>query len=330
MSAKISYLFYKLVNGGAELGGLKYSKLLKAAGYDIQLFTLRKTDDPILKLEITQILVKSFKEFRSADIIVSSISYASLCGEIFRKRKQKHYVWLHNTKFSNRHLIIYYLLDRIFKPTFIADSKFTQNYWRKYFHSKIECVPLFVADPNTEIENGAPQIIPEIVTVLRPVRQKGIERILLSALLLPNFSFYIYGADHDEISKFGNVPSNIKCIKFAPANEIYREHAIFVLLSRWEGLSIATLEALQANMLCLCTAVGAIPEHLDFQRRFLIENQSDQDVVDEFVKKLTSLFDKPHGVHENFAQIREKTLAFYNSDEILMRSDKLYNDRSNF
>ena len=331
MVKSVSYLFYRLMTGGAEIGGLRIIPLIEESGVTVKRFVVRNSATMPKKPSGIKSIFSHIAQFRASDIVISSISYASFLGQFLKRSDQKHFVWLHNTNYTGIHKYIYYCLDRFFNVVFIADSGFTQCYWTPRLRSKIVCIPLFnTGCAGIQTRTIGKYDFDKVITVVRPVEQKGIERLIQAAKIMPKTTFKTFGISQSEMAKYGLIPENIDCTKYADSKEIYMEGSIFILLSRWEGLSIATLEAMQSGLMCICTAVGAIPDHLQHDNAFLIPNEDDQLVAQILKQKLKQIESSPVEYIDQFDQVRHKTLHGYSKTNVLAKINNILNDNTNF
>jgi glycosyltransferase involved in cell wall biosynthesis len=86
------------------------------------------------------------------------------------------------------------------------------------------------------------------------------------------------------------------CRIYPPTNDknllgsYYQEADLYLLLSRWEGVPLAILDAMAYGCVVLATDVGAVTEVLVHgENGFLVENGSDKDVVADTIQILQRL-----------------------------------------
>lgn len=126
---------------------------------------------------------------------------------------------------------------------------------------RVEVIPN-VADPalvGATPWEPPPGLSPVVTLARWDVRHKGLDRLAALAERLPDQRFVVHGAP------CGNEPERLEALlEEAPTNlelaaavdadarrEVLRHAAAFALLSRWEGLSMALLEAMALGVPCL-------------------------------------------------------------------------------
>lgn len=107
---------------------------------------------------------------------------------------------------------------------------------------------------------------PQVVTLCRyDVRQKGLDRLAALARGCPEMDFTVYGEQDknegfltDRLRRLAPPNFFLRPPVFGPDKEVVVASAsVFVLLSRWEGLSMSLVEALGAGLPCaVSTYVG--------------------------------------------------------------------------
>ena len=320
--------------GGAEFGGLRIINLLIKYNYVVHSYYIKKSVHVLDESIDLKPLVKSLVEVRSSDVIISSISYTSLFCCLIKRRKQQHFVWLHNTRLPLRHVLIYRTIDWLFDLTFVADSVATQSFWRLRLNSRVEMLPIFYLEngvlSNNKVASDPRTFQGKIISVVRDTYQKGIDRIICLAQQTPALDFIIYGVDSTQLRCYGESPNNITCIKFAKPIDIYGADNIYLSLSRFEGLSISTIEAISNCMISICTNVGEIPEHLMFDKEFLVEqNSTEKALVDEARIKLLNAIQNYENNLSRFRNFEKNLHEKYSEFRVIKKIGKLLNENSN-
>ena len=108
--------------------------------------------------------------------------------------------------------------------------------------------------------------------------------------------------------------SDIECL--------LEESTIFVLSSRFEGLPISIIEAMNKGLPIVATAVGGIPEIVEDQKNGLLFQPGDSKKLSEFLNMLST---SPE-IRQNYG---EASITLFNenfSDDVFIeRTMKVYN-----
>lgn len=129
-----------------------------------------------------------------------------------------------------------------------------------------------------------------IMCISRISKQKKFDLFVDIAKQLPNYAFVWIG-NKEEIE---GLPTNVYCLGEAPSAHIYLRYAdIFILPTNYEGLPVSVLEALSYGVPVVASAVGGIPEVLNGENGFAVENN-----VESFEKSINYLLQPD--VHKKF------------------------------
>ncbi len=114
---------------------------------------------------------------------------------------------------------------------------------------------------------------------------------------------------------------------------------IFVLLSRWEGLPISILEAMQTGLPILASDVGGVTETIvDGSNGFLIPRGNRQELIDKMAllldnpdirKKMGEASETLYSNHFTLEEMVKQTVLFYEQTAALKRGGELYEDKRN-
>ena len=166
----------------------------------------------------------------------------------------------------------------------IFQTKYIQNCFSKYIKDK----SIIIYNP-VEVNINRKQPVNKIVTAGRLVEQKN-QILLIEAfediiIKYPDYKLYIYG----EGPLRGHLSKRIRELHlenkvFLPGNvdnihEIISDAKIFVLTSKFEGLSNALLEAMVMGIPCISTKVSGIEEIIVNTKNGLLVNNK-QDLVE--------------------------------------------------
>lgn len=164
------------------------------------------------------------------------------------------------------------------------------------------------AAKGTVIPNGIqPLNIPEtpharefgkIVSVGRLAPQKGQDRLLRALAVVPDPSWHLWligdGPDRRELEDLAEALQISNRVTFTgttnPMDHLTTAHAV-VMASRWEGFSIAMLEAMQVGNLVIATQVGGTEALADCG--WLIEQGDEQDTVDKLAAAIQKALNLP-------------------------------------
>ena len=73
--------------------------------------------------------------------------------------------------------------------------------------------------------------------------------------------------------------------------QIYEISDVLLITSYREGFPVVIKEAMANGVVCISTDVGSISEHvLNNKTGFIVENDSEEEIVNKFVKLITQLF----------------------------------------
>lgn len=124
--------------------------------------------------------------------------------------------------------------------------------------------------PAAETADDAPAARPVLLTLARfDTRQKGLDRLSALAACCPEFDFDVYGApDGNEPRRLqqllATAPSNLHLrapVFGADKQAIMASACLYLQPSRWEGLSLALLEAMGGGLACVVSGyiAGTMP-----------------------------------------------------------------------
>jgi len=115
-----------------------------------------------------------------------------------------------------------------------------------------------------------------------------------------------------------NLEDRVSITGFTSNPELYLAKAdLFVLPSLSEGFGIATVEAMQVGIPCLCSRVGGIPEFIeDGQTGWLFDPESEA----ELRKKIEDIFEMPSVERKNVGNQGQKAVSTRFSEEIYIKT----------
>jgi glycosyltransferase involved in cell wall biosynthesis len=117
-----------------------------------------------------------------------------------------------------------------------------------------------------------------ILCISRISKQKKFDLFVQLAENMPSYAFVWLGNKHE----IAGLPANVYCLGEAESAHQYMVYAdLFVLPSNYEGLPMSILEALSYGVPVVASAVGGVPEILDGNNGFAVENE-----VESFKEKI--------------------------------------------
>ncbi|TAM57141.1 MAG: glycosyltransferase [Rhodanobacter sp.] len=157
---------------------------------------------------------------------------------------------------------------------------------------------------------------PRVVAITHRDRYgKGVDIVLEAAKMLPEFSFTIVGSVVD-----GNIPSNVRAVGEMSHREvqtILRDHDILVSPSRYEGLSLAVLEALASGAPAVCSDQAAPPDLEQCGAGEVVRSDDPKDYIRALVNLAGHLEDASEGAM-NYAREHDGTRCINRYTELLM------------
>lgn len=197
-----------------------------------------------------------------------------------------------------------------------ADSRATLEA-RLRGRSKRSRVISFVTDRLAPGNATAPSPRPRFVSWSRLNRQKGIDRALRFVAELRRRglspSFDIWGPDDGELVRLRALACRLEIdglVRFlGPADRdalpsIASEAGFFLQLSRFEGMAMGVVEAMQLGLVPVVTAVGEMPLYVrDGVNGLIVDGEDVGDAADRMVR----LLERP----ADFAEMRARVLAHW-------------------
>ncbi len=136
--------------------------------------------------------------------------------------------------------------------------------------------------------------LPRLIEVMHQTENNGIEVqfTLVGSSLLANEEISLdFPHDHCRLLPATNDQSLL--------HKYYTDADAFLLLSRWEGMPLAILDAMAHGAVVIATDVGAVAEIVtDGQNGFLIDEQDDDQIVMDTIKALKHIISDPSGCVE--------------------------------
>lgn len=178
---------------------------------------------------------------------------------------------------------------------------------------KVEYDPVII-DKLSKIKDRFPKII---MCVARISPQKRFDLFLGIAKALPQYAFVWIGNKNN----IEHLPENIFCLGEIDSAHYYIKFAdIFILPSNYEGLPMTILEAMSFGKPIVASAVGGIPEVLQQNNGFAVDNKPAS-----FVEKIEHILSKDDIYDEFCRNSRKQFLEHHTIEKMVFEYTQLYN-----
>lgn len=169
------------------------------------------------------------------------------------------------------------------------------------------------------------------ITVGRLAKIKN-QMLLLAAckkMLINSSNFHLSfvgdGPEMDNLVKYCNengLQDNVSFFGFrTDVVALLQENDVFLLSSKYEGISIALLESMSLSMPSIATNVGGIPDTVNNNETGFLVPSGD---VDTYAEKLQNFIDKPELVNEMGKKSRECFVNKFHEDVVIKEYKILY------
>lgn len=323
---KISFFVYDIF----QMGGIEKVVTLIAnelsAKYDVEIISLyKRSDKPFYKLndkiKVFNILEKqlnpiklyypyliyktkrALKNYKTDVFICAGMGYVGL--NIFMRKRSKYIAWEHLTSKEGKIGGIMWLgrvLSAKYADKIIVLTKKDMELNIKKFKTQNKIVqiynPLEVIEQNADYNKESKLI----VSAGRLTYQKGFDFLVDVATKVfekhPDWEWHIYGDGEEKenlqklIDKRNIKDKLILKGKTNKMNEIYKDYAMFVLTSRYEGLGIVLLESHFAKIPIVSFDIDFGPNEIiqDDINGYLIKPFN----IDEMANKINYLIENPN------------------------------------
>lgn len=169
-----------------------------------------------------------------------------------------------------------------------------------------------------EIQKKYPKTV---MCISRISKQKKFGMFLDIAQDLPQYAFVWIGNKE----KMERLPDNVFCLGEAQAAYNYLRYAdIFILTSNYEGLPMSILEALSFGVPVIASAVGGIPEILDGENGYALDND-----IPAFIEKINSILSDKERLNEMSEYARQSYLKNFTIGKMVDRYMDVFNAIAN-
>lgn len=281
-------------------------------------------DLPSSKNGVTGIIeaVKKLKK-EQPDIVISSLWKSAAVVNLMGKRRFLHIGFIHSSKFAH-------IADRFFltwqiknSHLLLADSKSAYS----FIHSikpkaKVEVVPLIFHSGISKGKTLSGSTLKFcFIGRLHPV--KGIDQTLEFIKLLHandiNFQFDFYGNDEGELGKIkvfiqDNPSVNLYYKGVAipwKVQNILSDYHFFVQFSKYEGMAMSVVEAMQNGVVPIVTNVGEIANYAAHLENAIILKNGEKDSLTEAVEDIKTI--KANSLYTQLSSNAAKTFAGHES-----------------
>jgi glycosyltransferase involved in cell wall biosynthesis len=136
---------------------------------------------------------------------------------------------------------------------------------------------------------------------------KGFDRFIQMARMNPEYPFMIIGVEQSFKDGLSNLPDNLTILTPQPHEalaEYYEKTSVYCQFSRFESFGMGVAEACATGALPLLSSAGALPEMVNHNTDYIIE---DFDEPEEGRRKIQSLYSKNYNKREEcIRKLKEK------------------------
>ena len=158
----------------------------------------------------------------------------------------------------------------------------------------------------------------------RLVFQKNVELLIKAAGFFPDEHFVIVGEGllHDKLHRMAKDLPNVQFLGYQPnGRELISCFDLFCLPSRFEGLGLVLVEAMQQRTPILASRAGAIPEILAHGKYgFLFESED----LNDLVIQLRFVLDNPQSVSDTVERAEEYARVMFDATQMAVQTTKVY------
>jgi len=346
------------IRGGAEMFVRKVSPKLAGLGWDMQVITLknggslirdlRREGMPVVELGVSsRVDINSILRLRAIwkknppDLIHTHLFHAGIVGRISARMAGIRNVVIHQHGAEHNRSTFRSFLDRVTSSSvcyYVTSCKYVSGQLEKREmipSRKIKIIynGIDLPEANYKIPSSWPANDKEVIACFagRLSYEKGLD-VLLEALrinpyLLKNLQLLILG-NGPELQELQH-----KCQEYQLLNRVHfvgqvestrawlYHSNIFVLPSRWEGISMALLEAMSVGLPVVATVVGGTPEVVVNDINGFLVPPNDAVKLGEAITRMV----KDEQLRDNMGKAgMEKVKREFSLDKTILQLDTLY------
>jgi len=281
---QIAHIIPKMNYGGVETAIQKSHKELNAL-FDYRIFTAKNKGEINIGQQgiITFLLNILFKRY-NPDLVITSLWWSHPFGLLLKLFGYKWVSFFHSaasTHYINKYIT---LIAAKYSDACLVDSSETEKFIYKMTNKKIYIIP-FIFSNSKKIQINKREN--DFIFVGRNIKDKRLDLLIkfikeISKLIINvKFILIINGPVNSETNEIKRL--SIKILKNLDNNKVlhYLEKTNFYLhFSDREGMSMSTIEAIQAGCVPVIRLSGELKNYLNNKSAFIINGESDSDIVE--------------------------------------------------
>jgi glycosyltransferase involved in cell wall biosynthesis len=284
--SKVAHIVPSLDIGGVEIA-IKRSFTKMQLRFDYRVFTVRRKGTlQCGQQSVLRLLWDFIRERWRPDVVVTSLWWAHPFGYLLQLAGVRWLAFFHNSKamHSVENVVVFWAWRKA--DGLLADSPASAKFMGRRIARPCDVVP-YVFEPPLPAGKPPERDI-DIVWVGRNSTQKrpDLARDFIRALARQvrggRLAFVVGGSAPDFVQSLGAETgwdvSLFVSLDHGAVLDIQRRSRFYLLVSDFEGMSMSTIEAIQAGCVAVVRPVGEIPQYLDAKSAVLIANDSSEEI----------------------------------------------------